>query len=517
MPRPGAVRFPAAAVPLLVLLALWACGAPRGAAAASPFVPLDHPAYAQVEAWTALGVLAPTPMGARPYTWERLGRMLSRAHPRGPADRAAVAALAREAAAHAGPGNGAHADLALTGALAEGQPVTYPNLPATSGGPLGAYDGGLGWPENVGGEARLRFEGHVGPWLAVDGVPRVPFGDAEGGNPGWQEGYAAFDLGAVLVTAGRQPLVWGPGHDGGFILTDNAAPLPAVRLGLAAPHAFTGGWAWLGTWDFSYLLARLEDDRAIPNAKLTGLRLLWMPTPRLELGASRTILFGGEGRPGLSWSDYLTILGGRNVTGGADTSDSIAGVDLAYTRRLPGGRAVRLYGEYAGEDEAHQDHLPTKPAVRAGVYLAGLGPGGRYTARGEFAATDVVYDHAKWGHDFWYSHGTYLSGYTYRGRILGDAMGADARTARLWLARAGVRTGAEVMLGWYRTRFSDPDREDHWQVGARRTRPARAFRLTVDARLERVLFTDARSADWQSLLLVTLSRPVPSGEESSPR
>jgi len=514
MPRPGAPRFAALAVSALVLLALWA--SPRPAAAASPFVPLDHPAYAQVDAWVARGILAPTPLGARPYTWERLGAMLAHAQARDPVDRAAVVALAREVRAHAGPGDDRHADLSFTGAYAEGQPVTIVNVPATSGGPLGAYDGGLGWPETLGGEVRLRAEGHRGTQFAMDVVPRLKFGDAEGGSPGLQEGYAAFDLGPVAVSAGRQPFVWGPGHDGGFLLTRNAAPVPTLRLGLTAPHAFEGWWAWLGTWDFSYLLGRLEPDRVVPKPYLTGLRVLWMPTARLELGASRTILLGGEGRPGLSWTDYLAILGGRNIANGPDTSDSIAALDAAYTLRFPGGQAARLYAEWAGEDEAHQFHLPTKPAVRGGLYLAGIGPGGRFTARGEFAATDVLYDHAMWGHDFWYAHGTYQSGYTYRGRILGDAMGADARTARLWIGRPGVRSESEVMLGWYATRFSDPDREDHWQVGVRRMRPSESFRTTIDARLERVDYADARKDAWQSLLLLTFSRPLPSRVESSP-
>jgi len=514
MPRPGAVPIPAAAVPLLLLVALWA-GAPRPAAAASPFIPLDHPAYAQVDAWMARGLLPAGPLGVRPYTWERLGGMLARARPRDAADRAAMSALAREVRTRAGPGREQYAGIALTGAVAEGQPVTFVNVPATSGGPLGAYDAGLGWPETRSGELRLRSESHLGRRVALVMVPRLPFGDAEGGNPGWQEGYLAIDAGPIAVATGRQPLVWGPGHDGGFLLTDNAAPLPALRMGLVAPHTFEGWWSWLGTWDFSYLLARLEDDRVVPQPYLTGVRLTWMPARRLELGASRTILLGGDNRPDLSWTDFLAVLGGRNVAGGTDTSNSIAGVDAAWTISFPGGAAMRLYGEFAGEDEAHQLHLPTHPAVRGGVFLAGVGPGGRYTARGEFAATDVFYDHDKWGHNFWYGHSLYP--YTYRDRILGDAMGSDARTARLWIAKPGLSRETEVMLGWYATRFSDSDRQDHWQLGVRRTKPAEVFSLTVDARIERVVVDGPRPDAWQSLLILTLARALPSEEISSRR
>jgi hypothetical protein len=499
----GNPAIPRRGTPFAAVLALLlALAAASSAHAASAFVPLDHPAYGAVAGWLARGVLPPTSLTARPYTWERLAAMLDAASPATDSDRARVAALRAEAGSHLErPLRG---EVAVTGAVVEGHPVLYKNLPADSGGPLGANDAGVAYGETVGADLRVRLEGRAGARLAAVLEPRAALGDVGGGNPGWQEGYLAADLGPLAVVAGRQPFAWGPAPDGGFLLTPNAAPLPALRLGLVEPHTFSGGWSWLGTVDFMYLLARLGDDRVVPHPLLTGLRLVWMPSPRLELGASRTILFGGEGQPGLSAADYLVILSGRNLSGASDTSNSIAGVDA--TARLPvaGGRGLTLYAEYAGEDESI--HLPTKPAVRVGAALSGLGTGHRYSLRAEYAATDVFYDHQHWGHNVWYGHSVYGSGYSYRGRILGDPMGSDARTARVGLARDGTRSHAELTLGWFATRFSDPEREDHWQGGARWSRSDTAhLGVTVDARLERVTYDDARPAAWQSLLLGVVS------------
>lgn len=488
-----------------LLLACPAALGPAAAHAASALIPLDHPAYGQVEGFVARGVLPPSPLTTRPYTWERLAALLDTAPPAAPraseTDAARLAALRAEAAGHLG--HPLRGEISVTGAVVEGHPVVYKNLPADSGGPLVENDAGAAYRETLGADLRLRLEGRAGPRLAAVVEPRATLGDVGGGHPGWQEGYLALDLGPLALVAGRQPFVWGPAPSGGFLLTPNAAPLNGLRLGLRRPHTFAGRWRFLGTWDFAYLLTRLESDRAVPRPYLTGLRLVWMPSPRLELGASRTIMLGGEGRPGLSAADYLTILSGRNLSG-QDTSNSIAGVDATLRLSLAGGRALVLYGEYAGEDESM--HLPTKPALRGGLALPGLGPAHRYTARAEFAATDVLYDHRKWGHNFWYVHGVYQDGYTYEGRVLGDPMGSDARAARLALARDGARTHAELTLAWLATRFSDPEREDHWRGGAAWRGPlAHHLTLGLDGRLERVTFDDARPGVWQSLLLATLS------------
>jgi len=504
MPTPPHTALRAA----LLLLALAAALLPAARpAAASALVPLDHPVYGEVEGWIARGVLPATIVSARPYSWQRLARLLDAAAPRGEADAERLAARRAEAAAHLPGARPFWARASVTGTAAEGHPVSYVNNPADSGGPLVADAGGVSVRETFGAEARLRAEAWWGDRLALAVEPRATFGALGGGNPGWQEGYAAFDLGPLAAAVGRQPFAWGQGLEGGLLLTPNAAPLPALRLGLTAPHAFSGRWAWLGTVDFTYLLARLEGDRVVPHPYLTGLRLMWRPGRHLELAASRTIMLGGEGRPALSAADYLTILSGRNLNGGADTSNSIAGVDAALTTPLPGGRGLKVYGEYAGEDEA--GGRPTKPSARAGWLLSGLGPGHRITLRGEYAATDVLYSHRRWGHAVWYGHSVYLSGYTYRDRILGDGMGPDARDARLVLTRDGPRCRLTASARWLATRFSQPDRRTDRGLGLAWQTVGRPVGLAVSALAGRVTYDDARPDAWEGVLTVRLEWTLP--------
>lgn len=445
-----------------VVLGMWVALCARPAEAVSTFVPLDHPAYGQVEGWVARGVLPPTALGIRPYTWEHVARLLDASRPRAPADQRQLDALRRQAERYLS-GRPYWGNLRVTGAVVNGKPIAYPSVPSDSGGPLQAYQGGRAYRETFGGDAELTLGARAGARLALTATPRITFGQAGGGNPGWQEGYAALDAGPLRISFGRQPIVWGPARHGGFLLTANAAPLPSLRLGRTEPGTYSPDNR--RHFDFDLFLARLEENRDVPRPYLAGLRLTWQPHPRLELAVSRTIMAGGVGQPSLSPADLLTILTGRNLSGAADTSNSIAGLDLAWTQPLSGGpgRALRLYAEYAGEDEASA--WPTKPAVRAGFLLAGMGREGHQTFRAEFAATDVFYDQPKWPTPVWYRHGVYTSGYTYRGRVLGDAMGPDARDARLWWTRSGSGNRFECSVGWLATRFSASSRETRRQVG----------------------------------------------------
>ncbi|HBC34391.1 MAG TPA: capsule assembly Wzi family protein, partial [Marinobacter adhaerens] len=54
--------------------------------------------------------------------------------------------------------------------------------------------------------------------------------------------------------------------------------------------------SWIGPWKLNLFLGQLEEERAIPDAKIIGMRVSFIPVERLEIGLSRIIMFGGEGK-----------------------------------------------------------------------------------------------------------------------------------------------------------------------------------------------------------------------------
>ena len=142
------------------------------------------------------------------------------------------------------------------------------------------------------------------------------------GQSGWQAGFE------------QEPLTWGYGLNGGYLMSEAARPVPKLRV--ESPMRPLSLWnVPLGTWGFQAFLGRLENDRqlsplmqdlawrrqAIANAGdpqaplLTGYRLQAQFGPKVEFYANYTNLFAGTLKgvgmtDGYGTGDYLTAMFG---------------------------------------------------------------------------------------------------------------------------------------------------------------------------------------------------------------
>lgn len=219
---------------------------------------------------------------------------------------------------------------------------------------------------------------------------------------------------------------------------------------LTNPHPTILPWVfrYLGPFRFDAFVSRLEEDRDVPKPYFTGLRFSFKPHSVLELGLTRTIIMGGEGRPGITPSRFWEIMFGENKEYNEELSNSIAGMDIRFILSF-----LQLYGELGGEDEA--GGLPSKTAYLAGIYLPHLGS---YDLRVEYA--DIT-------NEVWYSHGLYSSGYTYEGRILGHHVGGGGRDIFLEMGIIkGNRLNGRINMDYEeRGVTTQPVTERHYQVG----------------------------------------------------
>jgi len=132
-----------------------------------------------------------------------------------------------------------------------------------------------------------------------------------------------------------EPLVWGYGNLGGYLLGESARPFPRFIVESPYRHLSLGGWS-LGRWGFQTFTGRLESDRTVtplsqvpliaagqvrafgePQAPfLSGYRLQAKALDeKVEFYLNWTVLWGGtrNGIPmtqGYSWKDYLTAMTG---------------------------------------------------------------------------------------------------------------------------------------------------------------------------------------------------------------
>lgn len=272
---------------------------------------------------------------------------------------------------------------------------------------------------NAGGEnwdAKLRVNGEKDPLI-------------DNGHDANVEGsYIAGKLWNQWVIAGQIPTYWGPGHDGSLIRGDASRPVYGVTAQRAVQNAFETKWlSWIGPWQYQAFAGQLDDYKAVPDAKLIGLRFTAQPLPYLELGASRAIQIGGKGQPNSFKAYWNAMIGSDNgcddngCVGDKNASNQIAGFDGRLQLQPLLNVPVSLYTQFVGEDEA--GGLPAKYLYLAGADFSSSYKNMPYQLYAEWADTRTNGE----VRGISYSHHQYTDGYYQHGFSLGHAIGGDSQ------------------------------------------------------------------------------------------
>jgi hypothetical protein len=239
------------------------------------------------------------------------------------------------------------------------------------------------------------------------------------------EGYGKVAAGPLEIEAGKDSLWWGPGYHGSILMSNNVEPFRMIKVTTPQPVQLPWIFQRLGPFRAEWFLAQLEEDRSIPHAKLSGIRVNLKPHPLLEFGLSRVVMFGGRGVPDVDAFDYakmffaLSEQAQDNQLAGLDFSVLVPLGELPRGDRLP-LRSVRFYLDAAGEDEG--GGVPSNWGFLYGLQLNDLFKTGRTDLRVEYAD-----NHVPGKPNVFYEHSLYMSGYTYKNRVIGHHMGTDSR------------------------------------------------------------------------------------------
>lgn len=272
------------------------------------------------------------------------------------------------------------------------------------------------------------------------------------------ETYIKLERWNVELEVGRDSLWWGPGFHGALILSNNARPLDMVKLSSAEAFVLPWFFRHLGPFKVTWFLGQLEEDRDFPRAKVAGLRLNFAPASWAEVGLSRVMQFGGEGRPSPDVGDIPRLLAARRSTqeGGVDdptNTNEVYAVDVAFVirkvdRLVPLARTVQVYAEVGFENLGLSGSFPnpSRPAAIVGLYVPDLFLSARSDLRLEYVSLSRI----------WYTHSIYTSGFTLDGRVLGHQVGGDARALYVRTTRWLTPEWYLGLEGEYRERGIDP-------------------------------------------------------------
>lgn len=227
---------------------------------------------------------------------------------------------------------------------------------------------------------------------------------------------------------------WGPGWESSLILSNNARPAPSIYLQRNGSHTFQTPWlSWIGPWQLTTFMSQLESDRYTPNALLWGMRVNFRPVKSLEIGLSRTAMWGGEGRPQDLDTFFDLLIGRDNYDSDDDKSkepgNQMAGIDLRWSTRLKSVN-MALYGQLIGEDEA--GGMPSRHIGMAGIELNTLiwDMQARTSFEGK-NTTVYFYESDKVAPNTAYEHPLYQNGYRYQGQPMGASADNDTESFTL--------------------------------------------------------------------------------------
>lgn len=354
------------------------------------------------------------PLTGWPLSWGDIGRGLAEAEgkPLTPAARAAWERVRAELEwqQHSGP------QFELGAALAEAPRLvrTFEDTPRAEAQATAALSSWLGERVAVRLEATVAANPLDGDEVRPDGT------------------YVALALGNWLFSAGWQERWWGPGRDGSLILSTSARPAPGFALQRKSSAPFETKWLrWIGPWSLTAFMTELDDERLIENTRVLGMRVNFKPHPSLEIGLSRTAQWCGEGRPCDFAAFRDLVLGndnqGVNVDPDAEPGNQLAGIDMRW--RLPRAIPAALYMQWIGEDTRRGG-----PEIGSWLRQVGIehwGSIGGLQHRTHLEVSDTQCREGGFGFaepkpDCAYEHGTYRTGYRYRGHSIGHAADGDS-------------------------------------------------------------------------------------------
>ena len=447
----------------------------------SPSVPLDSWVYPAFDRLVAQGYVQTAMLGLRPWTRMECANLLEEARERLPVDGSIsndsvriYRALEREFEPERRRGQGArNLDAQLESVYSRVTAIS--GTPLTDGYNFGRtlvndfgrpFEEGLNVISGVSGYAvagplafYVRGEYQHSPsapgesddvrnaitsLLAVPALPYSPV--AELNRFRLIEGYASFTIRDLQFSFGKQALSWGPTQSGSLIWSNNAESIPMLRITNTRPFTLPSFFHYLGPVRTESFIGQLDGHRFIltsnglagPNLKtqpfVYGQKLSFKPTPNLEFGFSRTVVFAGQGHP-LTFGNFFTSFTsvGDNSTGVVDVHNDVgdrrSGFNVSY--RVPHLRKwLTIYTDSFCDDDVSPLAAPQRCAWNPGIYVSQIPYLSKLDFRAEGLTTDVSGFGSSEGIN--YSNIIYRDGYTNNGNILGNAIGREGRGVQLW-------------------------------------------------------------------------------------
>lgn len=246
------------------------------------------------------------------------------------------------------------------------------------------------------------------------------------------DSYVSFGIKGFQISAGQQSQWWGPGQGGPLLLSDNAEPVPMVQINRTFPARLPSIFSLLGPLRTDFFFGKLEGHQFPPGPFIHGQEFSFKPTPNLEFGFSRTVIFAGATQP-LTWGTFATSF--FSTSSGNQNPRQHPGVrhsGFDFTYRIPGLRKwLTLYNDSLVHDDVSPLSNPRRAAMSPGIYMPQIPGLPKLDLRVEAVYTDVPVPQSQMG-DYIYWERIYRDAYTNNGNLMGSWIGREGKGIQAW-------------------------------------------------------------------------------------
>ena len=432
----------------------------------SPYVPLDSWIYPLFDRLIGARVISDAILDMRPWTRLECARMVSEAGDRledvGPGSMSVALydSFRREFAFELELlGGGSNRAIHLESAYARGTEISGPPLtdgchfgqtlyndfgrPFQEG--LNSVDGFSGWATAGRWVVYARGEFQQAPpgpentpavQTAIDNIDDNP-GLAASPKPernqaSLLDAYVGLNLADWQLSYGQESQWWGPGESGPLLFSDNTAPVRMFHIDRVLPFRLPWIARYLGPMRWDAFFGRLQGNLPSPAPFFHGEKISFKQTPNLELGFTRTVKVGGEGRPFTLDRLFLTHFSATSYEekpSARDPGKRDGGFDFSY--RLPYFRKwLTLYNDPISADDPSPLAAPRRAEISPGLYLTHFPGIPKLDLRVEAPLTDTVSTDVPGRYIYWDNY--YHDLYTNRQFLMGDWVGRDGAGVQGW-------------------------------------------------------------------------------------
>jgi hypothetical protein len=282
----------------------------------------------------------------------------------------------------------------------------------------------------------------------------------------------SLNIDNVQFSFGQQSAWLGSGESGSFLMSNNAAPFPMLKIDDVQPHDIPGLSKVLGPFRAEFFIGQLSGHHwetcdvatcqtypgyptvvgpnIVPQPFIQGGKISFQPTPNFEFGMGYTAMFGGPGLP-VTFGNFFRTFYVHSATAANNPGKRISEADFSY--RIPGLRNwLTFYFDSLVTDE-FSPIGSTRANVNPGIFMPRIpkvpklelrAEGFNVSRTNEFSPGFVYADNRR-----------FLGGYTNNGVLMGSWIGRAGRGGQGWLTY-WLSPRNKIQLG-YRLQGVSPD------------------------------------------------------------